>query len=484
MSGALWHPTHQIPEGGLMARAEPNAALEPLQRIRAGTAVSVVEQHGGWSKIRTEQGWEAWLDGTRLEAVVPAAAPSAAPPPPPPPPPPPVPQAVVTPSPAPVAAPAVMAGWAATHIVPEGGLPARERPDASMEPLLRIRSGTGVRVLEEAGAWSRVDIESGWSAWLDNRRLEAVGGATPVVAAEPAAPVPAAPEPQAAPAAASIAASPEAGDPETATETETAAFSPTHSVAEKGAPTRDRPDPKVKASGRLEGGTAVEETAIEGAWSRVRNGAGDEFWVARRLLSVLGEGTAAEPAPGDAGPGEPATAEAEVGVRDATPDPEPVEAPPAAAGWAATHTVPEGGLPARERPDASLEPLLRIRSGTGVRVLEEAGAWSRVGIESGWSAWLDNRRLEAVGGEPSAASAPAVPAPGPQAAPEPWRATHTVPDGGLSAWAEPRADRQPILKIKSGTGVAVVEERGGWARIRTDSGWEAWVDGRRLVPAA
>jgi len=379
-----------------------------------------------------------------------------------------------------------MAGWAATHIVPEGGLPARERPDASMEPLLRIRSGTGVRVLEEAGAWSRVDIESGWSAWLDNRRLEGVGGAA---AAEPvsAAPAPAVPEAQAAPAEASIAAAPEAGDPEAATEAETAAFSPTHSVAEQGAPTRDRPDSKVKASGRLEGGTEVEEAATEGAWSRVRTAAGEEFWVARRLLSVLGEETPAEPAPGDAGPGEPAADEAEVGVPDATPDPEPVDAPSAAAGWAATHTVPEGGLPARERPDASLEPLLRIRSGTGVRVLEEAGAWSRVDIESGWSAWLDNRRLEAVGGAAAAATAPAAPAPaapGPQAAPEPWRATHTVPDGGLSAWAEPRADRQPILKIKSGTGVAVVEERGGWARIRTDSGWEAWVDGRRLVPAA
>jgi hypothetical protein len=62
-----------------------------------------------------------------------------------------------------------------------------------------------------------------------------------------------------------------------------------------------------------------------------------------------------------------------------------------------------------------------------------------------------------------------------------WTATHTIPDGGSSAWAEPKADRQPILKIRGGTEVQLAETRGAWYRIRTESGWEAWVDGRRLV---
>jgi len=65
-----------------------------------------------------------------------------------------------------------------------------------------------------------------------------------------------------------------------------------------------------------------------------------------------------------------------------------------------------------------------------------------------------------------------------------WAATHTIPEGGLSAWAEPKADRQPILKVKGGTLVQVVDTAGAWSHIRTEPGWEAWVDGRRLTETA
>jgi hypothetical protein len=149
----------------------------------------------------------------------------------------------------------------------------------------------------------------------------------------------------------------------------------------------------------------------------------------------------------------------------------------ASGGFAATHTIPDGGLPARAKADPGLDPLLRIQSGTGVRVVETAGAWSRITIESGWEAWVDHRRLIPIGG---AAPAP-VPAPEPEPEPEVWERTHVIPDGGLSAWSEPKADKQPILKIKSGTEVQVVGTAGAWAQIRTEPGWEAWVDGRRLV---
>ena len=46
---------------------------------------------------------------------------------------------------------------------------------------------------------------------------------------------------------------------------------------------------------------------------------------------------------------------------------------------------------------------------------------------------------------------------------------------------EPKADRQPILKVRGGTPVQVVDTAGAWSRIRTEPGWEAWVDGRRLA---
>ncbi|MCB2223683.1 MAG: SH3 domain-containing protein, partial [Actinobacteria bacterium] len=77
-----WKPTHTIPDAGLPARAEANASLEPLLRIRNGVEVQVIDTMGGWSKIRTDTGWEAWVDGTRLLALASGSEPAAAPPPP------------------------------------------------------------------------------------------------------------------------------------------------------------------------------------------------------------------------------------------------------------------------------------------------------------------------------------------------------------------------------------------------------------------
>jgi SH3-like domain-containing protein len=239
------------------------------------------------------------------------------------------------------------------------------------------------------------------------------------------------------------------------------AITATHSVIEKGAPTRSEPDGKAKTTGRLDGGTGVELMSTDGTWSQVRSADGVTAWVSNRSLTAI---SGAAPAP----------------------SPEPA----AAAVWSATHTIPDGGLPARAKPDPSLDPLLRIKSDTGVRMVEEEGAWARVTIESGWEAWVDGRRLVPIAGAAPAVSSPAqapeaAPEPAPAPAPEPavWKATHVIPDGGLSAWSEPKADRQPILRVKNGTEVQVVSTTGAWSRIRTEAGWEAWVDGRRLVDA-
>jgi CRP-like cAMP-binding protein len=83
---------------------------------------------------------------------------------------------------------------------------------------------------------------------------------------------------------------------------------------------------------------------------------------------------------------------------------------------------------------------------------------------------------------PAAASA-AVAAAGAEAGTAPpWHATHVVPAGGLSAWTEPDPDQQATTQLAAGVEVELREERGSWARVAAENGWEGWVDGRALEP--
>ena len=59
--------------------------------------------------------------------------------------------------------------------------------------------------------------------------------------------------------------------------------------------------------------------------------------------------------------------------------------------------------------------------------------------------------------------------------------THVVPTEGLPAWNQPDGSGPPAASLDPGLDVQVTESRGGWAHIRCSNGWEAWVDGRRLV---
>jgi hypothetical protein len=62
--------------------------------------------------------------------------------------------------------------------------------------------------------------------------------------------------------------------------------------------------------------------------------------------------------------------------------------------------------------------------------------------------------------------------------------THVVPTEGLPAWAGPDGSAPPAANLDPGLDVMVLERRGEWAQIRCSNGWEAWVDGRRLVESA
>jgi hypothetical protein len=59
--------------------------------------------------------------------------------------------------------------------------------------------------------------------------------------------------------------------------------------------------------------------------------------------------------------------------------------------------------------------------------------------------------------------------------------THVVPTEGLPAWAGPDGSGPPAANLDPGLDVMLVESRGEWAYIRCSNGWEAWVDGRRLI---
>ena len=67
-----------------------------------------------------------------------------------------------------------------THVVPSGGLQAWASPDPSQPVVATIEARVEVVVREERGAWAEVVCNNGWSAWVDGRRLVAVGATGPV----------------------------------------------------------------------------------------------------------------------------------------------------------------------------------------------------------------------------------------------------------------------------------------------------------------
>jgi hypothetical protein len=82
-------------------------------------------------------------------------------------------------------------------------------------------------------------------------------------------------------------------------------------------------------------------------------------------------------------------------------------------------------------------------------------------------------------GTPAAGPAAGPGAPAPAVASPGWAPTHTIPAGGMVAWVAPDP-RSPNVALAVGLPVAVVERRGGWARVVASNGWSGWVDGSRL----
>ena len=75
------------------------------------------------------------------------------------------------------------------------------------------------------------------------------------------------------------------------------------------------------------------------------------------------------------------------------------------------------------------------------------------------------------------------PPPPPQAAPE-FVPTHKVPVGGMQATLIPDPKAETLTMLDAGLPLLLLEERGDWAHVRAENGWEGWVDARRLEHVA
>ncbi|MFF5445769.1 hypothetical protein [Streptomyces sp. NPDC012888] len=64
-------------------------------------------------------------------------------------------------------------GFRPTHVVPYGGLPAWEAPDAS-RPTATLDPLLPVQLLSRRGDWGEILCGNGWSAWVDGRLLVTV----------------------------------------------------------------------------------------------------------------------------------------------------------------------------------------------------------------------------------------------------------------------------------------------------------------------
>lgn len=84
---------------------------------------------------------------------------------------------------------------------------------------------------------------------------------------------------------------------------------------------------------------------------------------------------------------------------------------------------------------------------------------------------------------PEAPEVPAAPVASAPAQPAAFAPTHRAPGDGLLAWDYPDATRQAVAQLPAGEYVQVIARQGEWVQVRLATGWQGWVDGRRLYPA-
>src|SRR3954452_18153057 len=67
---ALWQGTHAVDGRGAPAWSDPDPALAPTATLDPRLEVQLVELRAdGWAHVVCSNGWPAWVDGGRLQAV-------------------------------------------------------------------------------------------------------------------------------------------------------------------------------------------------------------------------------------------------------------------------------------------------------------------------------------------------------------------------------------------------------------------------------
>lgn len=66
-----------------------------------------------------------------------------------------------------------LGAFAATHLVPPGGLSAYERADPTAPVIATLEASLEVAISERFGDWAHIVCSNGWGAWVDGRVLVA-----------------------------------------------------------------------------------------------------------------------------------------------------------------------------------------------------------------------------------------------------------------------------------------------------------------------
>lgn len=145
MTQPAFAPTHTASADGMDTWVEPDPNRASDNRLDPELPVQVLEETTGWARVRCSNGWETWVDASKLEVIETGA-------------------------------------FAPTHTVPAGGLETRERPELDRAPDNRLDPGLPVAVTNEWGDWAKVRCENGWETWVDARGLRRAVQSAPAVA--------------------------------------------------------------------------------------------------------------------------------------------------------------------------------------------------------------------------------------------------------------------------------------------------------------
>jgi hypothetical protein len=74
LEAPAWIPTHRVGPEPLAAWGAPDPMQGAEASLDALLPLVLIEQRDDWAHVRAENGWEGWVDGRRLQAILPAGS--------------------------------------------------------------------------------------------------------------------------------------------------------------------------------------------------------------------------------------------------------------------------------------------------------------------------------------------------------------------------------------------------------------------------